>query len=74
MERNIIKHVEQARAFLHTHLQRDLKSNEICQLEELFWHESKNGGFYHGLFELICNAWLFGFEAGRRAGKDDSKR
>ena len=74
MARNIKKHVSNARVYIRTHLKRDLTTIEIQQLEELFLHESKNGGFYHGLFELITNTWLFGFSAGRKAGMNDSKR
>lgn len=74
MARNIQKNIAQAEAFLSKHHGRDLKVGEIHQFEEMFAQEIKIKGFWQGFYDLICNAFLFGFEVGRRAGKDDSKR
>lgn len=74
MARNLEKNIKEADTYLSKHLKRDLKVSEIEQLKEMFMTGINKKGFYQGLFDLICNAWLFGFSAGRKAGMNDSKR
>ena len=74
MARNVEKNVNEAKAYLSKHLKRDLKEGEIEQLRDIFLEDINQKGFWQGFFDLVCNAWLFGFSAGRKAGIDDSKR
>lgn len=74
MARNLEKNIKDADTYLSKHLKRDLKVSEIKQFNEMFMTGIKEKGFYQGLYDLICNAWLFGFSAGRKAGINDSKR
>lgn len=74
MARNVEKNVNEAKAYISKHLKRDLRSEEITQLKEMFMTGIKKWGFWQGLFDLICDTWLFGFECGRKAGMNDSKR
>ena len=74
MARNLEKNIKEADNYLSKHLKRDLKVSEIEQFNEMFMTGIKEKGFYQGLYDLICNAWLFGFSAGRKAGINDSKR